>query len=219
MARSLVPGKTLNKCLSTLRHEHIGTPHWAAWFPVGSCNPTPRFLKGLWKLSPHPQICPHNWKGLSVPALPADPCHGHWAQVSFFIHGPKGWGGESSLVHVQGSQTTSRDARGHTTSQLATWQREAKGGVLPAPPPKGCPPPHPGPAGACPGLLPNKIEHSGALLCQPVLRKVDQTVSASPLGLTAAGPELPCGAQCMLAAFRLQTFPSCPLGSGCRAAC
>lgn len=43
--------------------------------------------------------------------------------------------GESSLVHVQGSQTT-RDARDHTTSQLATWQREAKGGVLLGPPPK-----------------------------------------------------------------------------------
>ena len=52
-------------------------------------------------------------------------------------------------------------------SQLSTQGREAKGAVSLGPPglsPSSelyCPLPHPRPAGACTGLLPNKAEHLG----------------------------------------------------------
>lgn len=70
--------------------------------------------------------------------------------------------------------STSRAAKPHRGVPEVTWPvswqhrgREAKGGVCPGPTglsPSSelyCPLPHPCPAGACTGLLPNKIEHLG----------------------------------------------------------
>lgn len=139
MARSLIPGKTLNKCLSNLRHEHTGTPHWATCSLLVPVTP-PSLPQGPLDALPLTPKCVHTiGKACCSPHCPLIPATGTGPGSPFSPTVPKA--GESSLVHVQGRQTTSRDAQGHTTSQLATWQREAKGGVLPGPrpPPRAVP--------------------------------------------------------------------------------